>query len=657
MKPYRYPGSQPFSTDQKDLFFGRKEDVVALYEQISLQQVLVLFSQSGLGKSSLINAGLLPRLEQDPQFETRLIRFGAFSASQEEVSPLEILLGNQEAQAPLLANILPKENSLWYQLKDQQFQQGSDKTLLLIFDQFEELFSYPQQAVDILAGQLAEVLYQTIPQRFRQFIESKLQENPNAFLPEDWKTLHQPLSVKLLFVIRADQISQLNQLSAFLPPILQNCYELQALTEEQAEDAIVLPALRQQEEFVSPAFDFSDEALEKILSYLTRDRTEKIESFQLQILCQAIERNVIKHNLSLIEADDIGEADKIYKNYYDDQIAELSGKEDQLSARRLIEEGLILEEEGRRLSLYEGQIIRDFGVSRDLLTQLVDTHLIRAESSLKGGFMYELCHDSLVAPILRAKQKRQQEERDLQAQAELAKMKKKRSRARLIAISGYALFFMALLASGIAYLQYTQASRAKESAESARQDAEEANRKTQTAYDSLNQTIERTNRLTYQNYLNLGRVSMSEGNYREALEHLNTARSFNPDTSNRQIDSLLQISQRNLGGKGQFDSYISQGRAAERSGNYLQALAAYSSARNLSLNRASNSQADLRLAGIKSKVQPEIKEKLRNANTFISRNDCDVGLVWLRQLEDYRQYGMMESGDVLEWNRLMNACR
>ena len=120
---------------------------------------------------------------------------------------------------------------------------------------------------------------------------------------------------------------------------------------------------------------------------------------------------------------------------------------EQLPARRLIEEGLVFEEEERRLSLYEGQIFKTYKIQPETLQKLVDAHLLRAEPSLSGGYTYELSHDTLVAPVLKAKRLRLEEERREEdarlarmreaeladAKALAAKEKRRRQRASLLA--------------------------------------------------------------------------------------------------------------------------------------------------------------------------------------------------------------------------------
>ncbi|MEO0877994.1 MAG: hypothetical protein AAFY48_25600, partial [Bacteroidota bacterium] len=87
-KQYRYPGAQPFQTIEKEIFFGREQDVEQLYQLIQLEPLVVLFAKSGLGKSSLINAGLIPRVEADQNLDCFNIRFGAYEKEASRVSPV-----------------------------------------------------------------------------------------------------------------------------------------------------------------------------------------------------------------------------------------------------------------------------------------------------------------------------------------------------------------------------------------------------------------------------------------------------------------------------------------------------------------------------------------------------------------------------------------
>ena len=61
--PYR--GILSFRYIDKENFFGREKAIQELYAKILLYRVVVLFGESGAGKSSLLNAGLIPALDKE----------------------------------------------------------------------------------------------------------------------------------------------------------------------------------------------------------------------------------------------------------------------------------------------------------------------------------------------------------------------------------------------------------------------------------------------------------------------------------------------------------------------------------------------------------------------------------------------------------------
>lgn len=415
-KLYRYPGLKPFSVKESSIFFGRGSDIKELEKSINLDKQLVLYSKSGLGKSSLLNAGLTPRLQKKKDLLPFRVRFSAFR-NNDSLSLLKTTKNRlwQEVEGSYdMAGIEAASDTLWYQFKKAQCSLGTNPTFILVFDQFEEAFTYPDRELKKFKTQLAHLLNNSMPKPFLEALEAKA----DSISDEDLGAFYEPLNVKAIYAIRSDKISLMDDLKDVLPDILSHTYRLLALDRDQAEDAILNPAYQKGEGFISPRFDFTDEALDAILDFLTKGNEQQVESFQLQIICQFVENIVIKEQKTLIERADLGEITEIFENYYDSLIGRIPSKEDQKKARAFIEDGLILETDEIRLSLHEGQIERDFGISPELLDQLEETRLIRGEPSPRGGQIYELSHDTLIKPILRAKQRRELEETFLLEESE-----------------------------------------------------------------------------------------------------------------------------------------------------------------------------------------------------------------------------------------------
>src|SRR5436305_13275090 len=59
-----YPGPRSFQTDESGIFFGREREAADLRNLLLSYRTVLLYSQSGAGKSSLVRAGLLGKLNK-----------------------------------------------------------------------------------------------------------------------------------------------------------------------------------------------------------------------------------------------------------------------------------------------------------------------------------------------------------------------------------------------------------------------------------------------------------------------------------------------------------------------------------------------------------------------------------------------------------------
>lgn len=465
MITYRYPGVQPFSTQDKDLFFGRENEIRELSELIQLEKLVVLYGQSGIGKSSLLQAGIAPKLIKESNFMPIWVRIGSYVPSTDDSTPyltpresfrLRISLENQ--QITFLHKISESEESLWFHAKNRSLTNSETSGFLIIIDQFEELFTWPEEDISDFKLELAELLNLEMSDTFRQALQLKLKENRNVLSHQELDELYNNLTVKVVFGIRSDRLSLLNRISDVLPDVLRNCYELHPMTIEQGQLAITQPALLSGD-FQSPIFTYSPKAIDAFLAYLSKGHQQKIEPFQLQILCQYVENYVEFSKDDYIELSDVGKLDEIYHNYYEGQIQSLGGPIIQEKASRLLEEGLIFEQEERRLSLFEGVIIQDYGLTKDQLQKLTRTRLLRTELDSKGGGFYEISHDALVGPILQAKKERIERETKIIADQEQKRQQQEREEnlkkawGKRIIAGGITLAGIALIAGFIAIFQ------------------------------------------------------------------------------------------------------------------------------------------------------------------------------------------------------------
>lgn len=464
---YRYPGTAPFSSSQQRLFFGRQQETEALCRLVRREPLVVLYSKSGLGKSSLIHAGLAPTFEAEGIYAPLPIRFGAWTEGQAD-SPLDrakAALSQGPGAAAFLDALLPGEDSLWRHAKARQLRGG--RRPLLLFDQFEELFSYPEEQVNTFQQELAELLNTGLPLRYRRRLETADLDLSEA--EED--LLESPLEARILFAIRSDRLHLLNRLSGSLPSVLRHSFELLALRPADARDAIVQPAQAAGDGFATPPFAYSPAALDTLLDFLRGGQDGRVEGILLQMLCEHYEREQVEaRGHTRLDLPQIGQPADVVSDYYEQKIRSLA-PEQQPAARLLIEDGLVSDGEAMRLTLHEAYITQEYAVDKPLLEALVDSRLLRAEPFLRGGYTYELSHDRLVPAVLAARQHRREAEahaealrREAEAHAEAQRLQaeaaKTRRQLRIVRV----LLAGAVLALVFAGWQYWVAAEAEQEA-------------------------------------------------------------------------------------------------------------------------------------------------------------------------------------------------
>lgn len=401
-KKYRYPGINSFETADTDIFFGREEDRQLLADRVEIEKNLLLYSRSGLGKSSLLKAALIPELATRG-FQSFYIRLGLYQEG--SLPPVQSTLRRSILTNPtgqpitFLHKFLNRRWSLWQAFKSYQITSADDRPIVLIFDQFEELGSYPSHQVADFKQQIAELLYTPLPREYQEALNDE-PLFPEPLTEAELDLLYKPLRVRVVFSIRSDQLSVVNTLSDYLPNVLKTFYELKPLSEKQARDAILRPAA-QAGDFVTPRFEYQEAALAKIIGSLASQKADEIDTAQLQILLQYVEKDIVEGRKdSDITADDLGELNKVYENYYLNSLRKLTVG--QKAAQVLIEDKLIAD--GRRVSYDKALCLQE--VSESTLDALIETRLLRQEPNTLGGFSCEVSHDSLVAPILKTRDER-----------------------------------------------------------------------------------------------------------------------------------------------------------------------------------------------------------------------------------------------------------
>ena len=405
---YRYPGAPPFRDTDVDrlLFRGRQQEIDHVLHSILSVDLFLVYAVSGVGKTSLITAGVLEPLRQRQYFPVML------RLNDPTISPVELVYA-QITEAALQSNGItvtwhplardePPTN-LWDLLCGLEVWRGNTlQRLVLFFDQFEELFTldWSDQQRSQFIEQFGQVLRRQRPEQLGQ------EEDGLAVLP--------PPNAKVTLIIREDFLGELETLARHVPQIMLHRFRLDGLSPDQAEAALREPGQVSDPRLASECFTYTEGAAQTILHFL-RARVERgrpvelgtVDPSQLQIICQHIERTILPRKrqpggdavLEITEGDLGGQSglDRVLRDFYRRELMRLP-RRDRRRVRKLCESGFISQSR-RRVSLEESDIETRFKVSRTTLQDLVARRLLRAEPRV-GSVYYELAHDTLTAPIL-----------------------------------------------------------------------------------------------------------------------------------------------------------------------------------------------------------------------------------------------------------------
>ena len=161
-----YPGLRPFEVsadrDESDIFFGRKQQIYELIDRLALSHLIAVLGPSGCGKSSLIRAGVIPNLKRgyldragarwapvvmEPggnPIRALAAELAKVMVESTEGGPLPDGYTNEALEARL--NRRPDALVSFFEDEATETIFGADRNILILVDQFEELFRHDMTA-------------------------------------------------------------------------------------------------------------------------------------------------------------------------------------------------------------------------------------------------------------------------------------------------------------------------------------------------------------------------------------------------------------------------------------------------------------------------------------------------------------------------------
>jgi WD40 repeat protein len=200
-EPFR--GIEQFRFIDRPIFFERRDEIRRLIRLVSIYRGTLLYGESGVGKSSVINAGFIPAMLEEGFLPERL-RVQPVPGAELVVERLAL---SDEGTAPFLPSRFAADDEsrtrLVFSTADTHARLGLEHpggAPLLIFDQFEEFIT----------------LFEEAPENREKFAAATQAQNTLLDFFRDLLR-DETLPVKLLFVFREDYLAKLSRLFALVP--------------------------------------------------------------------------------------------------------------------------------------------------------------------------------------------------------------------------------------------------------------------------------------------------------------------------------------------------------------------------------------------------------------------------------------------------------
>lgn len=407
-----WPGLAWFDEAGAQFFNGRRREVAELKRLVTEAPLTVLFGRSGLGKTSLLRAGLFPVLESAGLLPVYL-RFD-FAADENDQSPLMEQLAAELVKACNRASAEPplraEGEPFWEYLHRASFKVWSAHNQplvpLFVVDQFEEVFTLGAArpaAVARLREDLADLVENRIPVQTERTLATNSQAADRLALRS------QPYRVLLSF--REDFATSFERWRE-LPSLMRNRLQLAPMTGLQAFDAV----------YESGSAFLNRDTAEAIVRFVASVKQSgtatgdeeaaaldgiAVEPALLSLVCRGLntrrQARQATGGPNCIDRDLLASTGgRVVDDHYD---ACMQAQPERV--HRFVETELVTELGFRKPCAQDDAMREPYGVSLDALRVLVDMRLLRIEPSL-GVTRVELIHDLLAPTVVARRDARRQ---------------------------------------------------------------------------------------------------------------------------------------------------------------------------------------------------------------------------------------------------------
>ena len=388
-RPNPYVGPRSYKRGEK--LYGRERESSELLDLLIAERIVMLYSPSGAGKSSLLNASVIPALEENGFEVLPVMRvnleppLGAPFAAEFNRYIYSLLLSIEEDVPETsrfsqnqLASFNLKDYLVRYRERAKELNPAYDETraLVLIIDQGEEVIT----------------------------IDPTERDSKQAFFIQLGEVLRDR-NIWCLYSLREDYLPRLDSYIRPVPTGFSMRYRLRLLQADAALPAIQKPA-------ESQGIIFTDEAAHKLTDDLRMMQVQQadgtsvqqpglyVEPVQLQVVCRRLWSEIGREakEISVDDLQSIGDVNTALADFYSLQVASVSTKTGvrERTIREWFDRKLISAQDIRSQVLRAPG--RSDGLDNQAIEELEKTYLIRAEKR-GGATWYELAHDRLIQPV------------------------------------------------------------------------------------------------------------------------------------------------------------------------------------------------------------------------------------------------------------------
>lgn len=384
----------PETAKRKLLFCGRDDESYDVAKLILSNIFVTLYGKSGIGKTSLLNAGVFPELREE-RFTPLSLRLGIRDEETPKSYQSIIIeaLGqkvNRIETIDVIHNQTDEESVdyLWNYFARHRFydKSGERITPVFVFDQFEEVFRTDSKEAEILLRQL-------------DYINDKDHTLDNCTI--DGVLYRYETCFRFVVSIREDDLYRLEDCldNCYLPALKRCRYRLRSLTEQGALDVILTPG--------KDLFKTDDvSTIAQNIIAKSRNEDGSISTNIISLLCSRIYVDYLhsgSNNITPSLVDSFLKGNP-FERFYNEATKGLSFR-----VRRLLENNLITEDGHRKyieFNTFESYL-KDQGLQNRLLesnTKILQRVHISSQRDVDG---VELIHDSFCKAILSMRQKKQ----------------------------------------------------------------------------------------------------------------------------------------------------------------------------------------------------------------------------------------------------------